>query len=87
VEILKIDNISKKYGDILAVDGINFIIKKGEINGLLGPNGAGKSTTISMISTLIKPDLGDILLDNESILKKPKKIQSILGVVPQEIAL
>jgi len=87
VEILKIDNISKKYGDILAVDGINFIIKKGEINGLLGPNGAGKSTTISMISTLIKPDLGDILLDNESIMENPKKIQRILGVVPQEIAL
>jgi len=84
---LSIRNIKKQYGDLVAVDDVSFEIKKGEIMGLLGPNGAGKSTTISMISTLFKPDQGDILIDDESILEHPKEIQKILGVVPQEIAL
>ncbi len=84
---LSIRNIKKQYGDLVAVDDVSFEIKKGEIMGLLGPNGAGKSTTISMISTLFKPDQGDILIDDESIVEHPKKIQKILGVVPQEIAL
>jgi len=84
---LSIKNIKKHYGDLLAVDDVSFEIKKGEIMGLLGPNGAGKSTTISMISTLFKPDAGDILIDDKSIIDYPKAIQRILGVVPQEIAL
>lgn len=84
---IKVKNIKKKYGDLLAVDNISFDIKKGEIMGLLGPNGAGKSTTISMISTLFKPDEGDILIDDKSIIDYPKNIQNILGIVPQEIAL
>jgi ABC-2 type transport system ATP-binding protein len=87
MNILEIKNIVKSYGELKAVDEISFSIKKGEINGLLGPNGAGKSTIISMISTLFKPDFGDILLDGESIVENPKKIQTILGIVPQEIAL
>ncbi|TAH62050.1 MAG: ABC transporter ATP-binding protein [Gottschalkiaceae bacterium] len=85
--LLEITNISKKYKEIKAVDEISFEIKAGEVFGLLGPNGAGKSTTISMISTLIKPDNGDIVYNGESIIKKPKAIQNKLGVVPQEIAL
>ncbi|HKL42413.1 MAG TPA: ATP-binding cassette domain-containing protein [Clostridia bacterium] len=84
---LLIKNIKKKYGELIAVDGVSFEIKKGEIMGLLGPNGAGKSTTISMISTLFKPDAGDITIDDRSILENPKEIQKVLGVVPQEIAL
>lgn len=84
---LSIKNIKKQYGELLAVDDVSFEIKKGDIMGLLGPNGAGKSTTISMISTLFKPDQGDILIDGISIVNQPKEIQKILGVVPQEIAL
>lgn len=84
---LSIKNIRKQYGELLAVDDVSFEIKKGEIMGLLGPNGAGKSTTISMISTLFKPDEGDILIDGKSIIDYPKEIQKVLGVVPQEIAL
>ncbi len=87
MNLLKIDNLSKSYKNIQAVDQINFDLKEGEILGLLGPNGAGKSTTISMISTLLKPSGGNILYKNADIVTSPKAIQKELGIVPQEIAL
>lgn len=87
MELLRVQNISKQFKKIKAVQDISFVVKKGEILGLLGPNGAGKSTTISMISTLLQPDAGDIFYADTSILKKPKVIQESLGYVPQEIAL
>lgn len=85
--ILEIKGLKKHFKDVKAVDGIDFGVKEGEIFGLLGPNGAGKSTTISMLSTLIKPDRGLILYKNENIINNPKAIQRELGFVPQEIAL
>jgi len=85
--MLKISNLKKSYGDIHAVKGVNIEVNEGEIVGLLGPNGAGKSTTISMISTLIKPDAGLIEFKDNNILNDPKPIQKVLGIVPQEIAL
>jgi len=85
--LLEIKNLYKAYGDIKAVDGISFTVEKGDIVGLLGPNGAGKSTTISMISTLMNPDQGQILYKGNDIRKSPKSIQKELGIVPQEIAL
>jgi ABC-2 type transport system ATP-binding protein len=85
--MLKISNLKKSYGDIHAVKGVDIEVKQGEIVGLLGPNGAGKSTTISMISTLIKPDAGLIEFKDTDVLKNPKPIQQVLGIVPQEIAL
>jgi len=87
MELLTVKGLSKKFKEVHAVKGIDFSVKQGEIVGLLGPNGAGKSTTISMISTLIKPDSGEIYYNNESIIKKPHAIQENLGYVPQEIAL
>ncbi len=85
--MLKIENLYKNYGNIRAVDGISFEVKRGEVFGLLGPNGAGKSTTISIISTLVPPTKGEIIFEGESILKNPKNIRQKLGVVPQDIAL
>ena len=85
--ILDIKNISKNFKDLKAVDNLSFKIEEGEVFGLLGPNGAGKSTTISMISTLIKPDSGDIFYKESSILKKPGELEKELGLVPQDIAL
>jgi len=85
--MLKISNLKKSYGQLQAVKGIDLTVEKGEIVGLLGPNGAGKSTTISMISTLIKPDTGLIEFKEIDVLKDPKPIQKVLGIVPQEIAL
>jgi len=85
--ILQVENLTKHYGKLLAVDGVNMTVEKGELVGLLGPNGAGKSTTISMISTLLVPTSGSIRYKGEDIVKSPKKIQKVLGIVPQEIAL
>lgn len=85
--MLNIVGLEKSYGAVKAVKGVDITINKGEIVGLLGPNGAGKSTTISMISTLLKPDSGNILFKDQNIVKNPKAIQSVLGIVPQEIAL
>ncbi len=87
MNLIEIHGLKKHFGEIHAVDGIEMTVKKGEILGLLGPNGAGKSTTISMIATLLEPTAGIISFQGESVLQAPKAIQSVLGFVPQEIAL
>jgi ABC-2 type transport system ATP-binding protein len=85
--MLSLQNVTKYYKKNKAVDGISFEIQKGEIFGLVGANGAGKSTTISMITTMMKPDSGDILYKGKSIVKDSKSIRAHLGYVPQDIAL
>jgi len=85
--LLDVKDLKKSFKKVEAVKGISFQVEKGEILGLLGPNGAGKSTTISMISTLIRPDGGSIVYDGQDIGSAPKAIQKNLGYVPQEIAL
>lgn len=85
--MLKLVNVTKKYKHKIAVNGINLELKKGDSLGLIGSNGAGKSTTISMIATLIKPDEGQILFQDNDIVKNPKSIREKLGYVPQDIAL
>ncbi|MGV2787208.1 ATP-binding cassette domain-containing protein, partial [Clostridium perfringens] len=70
-----------------AVEEVSLYLDRGESVGLIGPNGAGKSTTISMISSLLKPTGGDVRLNGKSVLKHPQDIRTVLGVVPQEIAL
>lgn len=85
--MLELVNVSKKFKKKYAVKNMNMYIEKGEIIGLLGPNGAGKSTTISIMSSLIDPTEGDVLLHQKSILKNPKPLRKIAGIVPQEIAL
>lgn len=87
MNLVEIQGVEKHFGEIRAVDGIDMVVKQGEILGLLGPNGAGKSTTISMIATLLEPTSGSILFMGESIQTDPKRIQEVLGFVPQEIAL
>ena len=66
---------------------MSFSIAEGSIFGLLGPNGAGKTTTISMISCLLAPDAGDVLVDGHSVRTDSAAVRRALGVVPQEIAL
>ena len=85
--ILEVKELVKKYGDNVAVNGISFDIKEGEIFSLLGPNGAGKTTTISVLSTLLAPTGGDALIGGYSIRKDQLAIRKMLGVIPQEIAL
>lgn len=85
--LLMVENLSKHFNQIKAVDGIGFRIREGEVFGLLGPNGAGKSTTISMLSTLYPPTRGDIFYRGKSILQEPEVLRQKLGIVPQDIAL
>ena len=86
-DILKVQDLVKKYDDFTAVKGITFDIKEGEIFSLLGPNGAGKTTTISMLSTLYTPTSGDATIGGYSISKDPMAVKQVIGVVPQELAL
>ena len=71
----------------VAVNGLSFTAYKGEIYGLLGPNGAGKTTTLRMISTLIKPDNGDVMVDGVSISENPTKVRSKIGFLTSELKL
>ena len=83
-DIVTVTNLSKNYGDFIAVNGISFSIRRGEIFGFLGPNGAGKTTTINMMIGLAKPSSGSILIDGIDAVKKVKKAQSIMGIVSDE---
>jgi ABC-2 type transport system ATP-binding protein len=85
--ILEVQDLVKKYGDFVAVKGISFDIKEGEIFSLLGPNGAGKTTTISMLSTLYTPTSGDASIGGYSITRDPMAVKQVIGVVPQDLAL
>ena len=84
---IEAEKLMKKYDKKIAVNDISFSIEEGQVFGILGPNGAGKSTTIFMLSTLLKPDSGDILLNGKSMVTKPSLLRPILGLVPQDIAL
>src|SRR5476649_2763174 len=81
--ILKVTDLRKSYGDTVAVDGISFDVKKGEIFGILGPNGAGKTTTLEMIETLREIDGGSVTVDGIDVAKHPYEIRNIIGVQPQ----
>lgn len=77
--ILRVKNLTKKYGDIVAVNNISFDIFAGEIFGFLGPNGAGKTTTLRLISGLVKPDNGNILICGYSVRTQYEKAIANLG--------
>lgn len=79
---ISIKNLSKSYGHHTAVDNLNLEIQKGEFYGFLGPNGAGKTTTIRMITGILKPDNGEILVNNHPSSERIE-IAKLLGVVPE----
>jgi daunorubicin resistance ABC transporter ATP-binding subunit len=83
-DIIKAINLTKKFGLLVAVDHVNFEVKKGEIFGFLGPNGAGKTTTINMLTTVLKPTEGTAIVNGYEITKQPLKVRQSIGVVHQE---
>ena len=87
MNILKVDDLKKKYTDSYVVKGISFEVNEGEILGLLGPNGAGKSTTINMLSTALKPTEGKIKFMDKDILDSKSRYKASLGLVPQSLAI
>lgn len=82
--IIRIENLTKKFGNLAAVDSLNLEVEEGEILGLLGPNGAGKTTVILMIATVIRPTEGTALVGGYDIRKNPDKVRGLLGIVFQE---
>ena len=74
--MIQVKNVTKKYGNVTAVDNISFTVKDGEVVGFLGPNGAGKSTTMNMITGFIEPTKGSIEVNGYDISKKAKKAKS-----------
>jgi len=82
--MIKIDSLNKSFGKIKALNNLNLDIKRGELLGIIGPNGAGKTTAIRIISCILKPDSGDILVDGMSIHQEQIKIKSMIGYLPEE---
>jgi ABC-2 type transport system ATP-binding protein len=80
-------DLHKDFGEIYAVQGVEFAALTGEIFSLLGPNGAGKSTTISMLSCLLQPTKGDAEVMGFSVIREPQRVKEVIGVVPQDVAL
>ncbi len=84
---IEIENLTKKYKDLTAVDSLSLNVKKGELFGLLGVNGAGKTTTIKMLCGLSHIDSGDAFLMGKSILTDENAVKKIIAVSPQETAV
>lgn len=85
--IIYIENLSKSYGDVKAVDGISFDVKRGSLFAFLGLNGAGKSTTINIICSIIKKSGGKVIVDGNDIDVNPDAIKQITGIVFQQSVL
>lgn len=85
--IINVQNLTKKFGDFIAVDGISFSVKKGERFAFLGPNGAGKSTTIKMLTTLLHPTSGTLRVAGHDPILEPSLVRQSFGIVFQDPSL
>jgi ABC-2 type transport system ATP-binding protein len=87
MNIIEVKDLVKKFGDFTAVDNVSFSVKQGEIFAFLGPNGAGKSTTIKMLTTLLHPTSGSIVLNGSDPAKDPLGVRKSFGIVFQDPSL
>src|SRR5579871_6661299 len=81
--MIKVENLSKVFGEKVAVDGISFGVERGEVLGFLGPNGAGKSTTMRMITGFIPPSDGKVSVGGHDIVTDPIGAKRLIGYLPQ----
>lgn len=84
---IEINSLSKKFGNVLAVDDISLKVNEGEIFGFLGPNGAGKSTTMMILTTLLKPTAGSALVAGHDVVSDAKQVRENIGYVQQELSV
>lgn len=87
MHVIQVEDLTRKYGETTAVDGINFNVESGEIFGFLGPNGAGKTTTIHMLTTLLRPTSGKAMIDGHDIQRDRRGVRRKIGLVFQEPSL
>lgn len=80
---IEVENLTKRFGDFVAVAGLSFSVEHGEVFGLLGPNGAGKSTLIRMLTTLVPPSSGSARINGCDVVKDPNGVRQSIGVIPQ----
>lgn len=85
--MIKVDGLTKKFGDLLAVDSISFSVSEGEIFAFLGPNGAGKTTTIKMLTTLLRPTSGQIQLNGHNPMTNQNEARHSFGIIFQDPSL
>ncbi|HEY9594848.1 MAG TPA: ATP-binding cassette domain-containing protein, partial [Spirochaetia bacterium] len=81
--MIKVENVTKRYGQRLAVDHLDFTVDRGEILGFLGPNGAGKSTTMNIITGYLSATEGSVKLDGHDILEEPHEVKKRIGYMPE----
>ncbi|MGD0146366.1 MAG: ATP-binding cassette domain-containing protein [Nitrososphaerales archaeon] len=85
--MIRVENLTKKFGDFVALDNVSFDVKKGEIFGLLGPNGAGKSTTLRILSTLARPTKGTASIGGYDIVKDDTEVRKLIGIVSEKMIM
>ena len=83
MDIVKVENLTKEFNGLTAVNDISFTVKKGETFGLLGPNGAGKTTTIRILTTVLKPTKGNAWIDKYEVQENPLEVKQLMGIVPE----
>lgn len=86
-EVVRVEELVKRFKDVMAVNNVSFVVRKGEIYGLLGPNGAGKTTTIHILTTLLKPTSGRVYVAGHDVLREPDKVRRKIGIVFQDPSL
>jgi ABC-2 type transport system ATP-binding protein len=84
MDTIVVDGLHKRYGAVVALDGVSFAVREGEIFGLLGPNGAGKSTTVRVLATLTRPDEGRAVVAGHDASRQADAVRRTIGYVPQE---
>ena len=84
--IIHVDDLRKRYGDLQAVDGVSFAVGAGEVFGILGPNGAGKTTTVEILEGMRKPDSGTALVNGINVQKDPRAVKKVIGIQLQSSA-
>jgi len=82
--MIEVKGLTRRFGSLVAVDRLNFVVQPGEVFGLLGPNGAGKTTTLSMLCTILKPSSGTAIINGFDVTREPSQVRRSIGIVFQE---
>jgi len=85
--LLRVENLTRRFGDLTAVDGVSFEVARGELFGLVGPDGAGKTTTLRMLAGVLSPTAGDAVLDGISVARTPERVKPRLAYMSQRFGL